>query len=358
VSSLPVNPIGNATVTEYRSIQTLRGVAATMVAMMHVLFFYPQAVGDKPPMPYMASFYHLRGFGGSGIQIFFVISGFIMAYLNAIGETKSFFQFMVRRITRIAPLYWMATLFFAYVVVPGHFSTERVIDSLFFILRPDNSTVVGPGWSLNFEMIFYVIFGLITLTFRVSFVWVGLVFLAFGALSEATNFYFFTLMSDPIVWCFFAGIVIFHTHRLPFVQKNSRSIFVAGLVILLSAIFWHTADKSYGVRQFLPWGVPSMMIVLGAVSMEDCGKGRRIFGNRILLVLGNASYSIYLMHEILFFRFPSLLFDIIGIQKWAGPDVAALFFLASLVAIGVVIHYLIEKPLTRLVRALTKPLLS
>ena len=338
----------------YRSIQILRAVAAMLVALMHLIFFYCdsiQYIGGA--QPHMATLFDFKGFGGSGMQIFFVISGFIMAYLYDIGETKSFSDFVVRRLTRIVPLYWIATILWAYVLnVPGSFPLSRVLQSLFFIPRPDNTAVLGPGWSLNFEMFFYMLFGLSALVFRVSFLWVAVVFLVFNALAELTGFYVFRLYSDPIVWNFIAGIAIFHIHRLPWVRREAPAILWTGVAVLVSSIFWHVPDSSYGIRQFLPWGVPSMLIVLGAVGLEADGRGARLFGSRVLLELGNASYSLYLVHTMCFIGVSNLLLYKMNVQKYIGPDGAIILYLAVCCGIAVIVHRLIEKPATRITRRL------
>jgi exopolysaccharide production protein ExoZ len=343
------NPVG---AVEYRSIQTLRGAAAVLVALMHLLFFYTDSmkyIGGAPP--HMATFFYFKGWGGVGLQIFFVISGFIMAYLNSIKETVSFGAYMGRRITRIVPLYWLATLVWAYLLFPpGTYPLPRVLESLFFVVRPDNSTVLGPGWSLNFEMFFYVLFGFVTLVCRVSYLWVGIAFVAMNALGQLTGFFAFSLLSDPVVWNFVAGIVIFQIHRLPAIAKESRAIFWAGVLLLASSIFWHIADKSYGPRQFLPWGVPSMLIVLGATAMEMSGQGRALFGSRIMLALGNASYALYLVHSMCFVGVSWVLLYWLKVQHYVGPDGAVLVYLGVCCAISLVVHRLIERPLTRLVR--------
>jgi exopolysaccharide production protein ExoZ len=337
---------------EYKSVQTLRAVGAILVALMHILFFYGDSmkyIGGEAPL--MSRFYSFQGWAGCGVQIFFVISGFIMAYLNAIGETDSFRDFAMRRITRVVPLYWILTLFWAYVCfAPGTFPISRVLESLFFIPRLDNTAVLGPGWSLNFEMFFYAIFGLITLVFRASFLWVAMLFVVFNVLGQVTGFYVFDHYSDPIVWNFIAGIAIYHVHRLPWALRESRAIFVAGVTLLVSAIFWHKPDKTFGLHQFMAWGVPSMLVVFGAVSMEAAGHGRRLFGNRVMLELGNASYALYLVHTICFVGVSNVLLYHLRIQHFVGPDLAVIVYLAVCCLISIAVHHLVEKPSTRYVR--------
>jgi exopolysaccharide production protein ExoZ len=335
--------------TSYKSIQTLRGIAAMLVALMHLIFFYVDGIkylgGD---LPKMASFLHFKGFGGVGIQIFFVISGFIMAYLHATGETKSFGSFVFRRLTRVVPLYWLATIAWAYVLNPStSFTFENVVKSLFFIPTVTNTTILGPGWSLNFEMFFYLVFGVVALIFRASFLWVGVTFLVFNTVAQMGGHFVFGLYSDPIVWNFVAGIAIFHVHRFSWVRRESLLLLLVGVALLLLSIYWHVPNDSKGIKQFLPWGLPSMMIVLGAVSLEAQGKGARLFGSKLMLLLGNASYALYLVHGLCFVGVSNWLLYSLKLQEKIGPDGAILVYLLVCCVISILVHILVEKPITK-----------
>ncbi|RDI99516.1 acyltransferase [Dyella solisilvae] len=339
----------------YKSVQTLRAVAAMSVALMHILFFYGDSmkyIGG--PDPWMFHFFNFKGFGGVGIQIFFVISGFIMAYLNAIAETRTFGAFMGRRLTRIVPLYWVCTLVWSCILAdPSFYGARKIIESLLFIPNPDNTAVLGPGWSLNFEMMFYALFAFVMLVMRRSAIWIGVAFLVMHIIGEITGFFVFRLFSDAVVTNFLAGIAIFHIHRLDWVKKEATAIFVAGVALLLSSIYWHMPDASFGARQFVPWGIPSMLIVLGAVSMDVANKHMWLFRNRMMLALGNASYALYLVHSMCFIGISMLLLYTLAIQKYVGPDGACLIYLVVCCVVGLVVHHLVEKPLNKLVRKVT-----
>lgn len=111
-------------------------------------------------------------FGTSGVDLFFVISGFIVVVTTAGVDTKPF-DFWRRRIVRVVPLYWLLTLLMVTValIAPGLFKTlkvapETVLQSLLFIPHFSQSfsgvvwPLLVPGWTLNFEMFFYALFGL------------------------------------------------------------------------------------------------------------------------------------------------------------------------------------------------------
>jgi peptidoglycan/LPS O-acetylase OafA/YrhL len=337
---------------EYLSIQILRALAAMLVVLMHLQVFYGDSMkylGGREP--YMSRFFYFKVFGGCGVQIFFVISGFIMAFLKEKGESSNLADFILRRLTRIVPLYWIVTLFWTFFLAGfSNISTSRLLHSLFFIPEADNMTVVGPGWSLNFEMLFYLIFGILTFILRCSYIWIGIFFLLLHLCGEVLGYPVMVLLGDPIVWNFIAGIAIFYLHQNPSIQRESTIISVVGASILISTIFWHIPDKSFGIRQFMPWGIPSMLIVLGAVSMEAAGKGTRIFKNSVLLVMGNASYSLYLIHTLCFFGVSTLLLYKLKLQTIVGPDGALIIYFVVCCGIALIVHNFIEKPSTRLIR--------
>jgi peptidoglycan/LPS O-acetylase OafA/YrhL len=304
--------------------------------------------------------------GSRGVDVFFVISGFIIAY---IGTSKPE-QFFMRRLIRIVPFYWAATLFvFALVVVaPRMFhsttsSVPHLVSSLLFIPQESANGEMHPtlvlGWSLNFEMFFYVIFAialaisrrwspLICVGWIVAFV-VAIPTVASG--SDVMNFY-----ARPIVLEFCAGIAVFYLFnwcsarkaslaKIPGLRWLLLAIFVGGLVLLNVLEQYYRDD----LPRYLVAGIPSFFIVASALLLE------RLYGlatrNRAIYLLGEASYIIYLVH-------PYIIFTVLRV---AVPDAAAasapvlfalivgLLGLVSVIAIA--IHVLFEKPVMAYLRA-------
>lgn len=194
-------------------IQYLRGIAAVMVVWHH----------SRVQIP---AFYALLpgSFGASGVDIFFVISGFIMLITTARMSVNPV-EFMVRRIIRIVPMYWALTIGMVLIwcVVPNLFKTMEIepstlIKSLLFVPSfssafPGNIfPLLIPGWTLNYEMFFYFLFAL-SLLFNQR---VGLIFLtttivllvatgiAFGPFEPAASIFY----TDPVLLEFLAGVLI------------------------------------------------------------------------------------------------------------------------------------------------------
>lgn len=136
-----------------RSLQILRGIAALLV-----VFYHARLVFD---IPHDSWFYALSGIGYAGVNLFFIISGFIMCYTT--DRRTGPLKFMGRRLVRIAPLYWLILLFHA-----GFHSLtdpQTYLSMLFIPLSVQSPPFLGfaawtVGWTLNYEMFFYPVFAL------------------------------------------------------------------------------------------------------------------------------------------------------------------------------------------------------
>ena len=270
-------------------IQYLRGIAALMVAWHHGI---NQIAGLEEHFP-------LR-FGTSGVDLFFVISGFIMVMTTA-GKHVTPGFFMARRIVRVVPLYWVLTLALAAVVLaaPSIFRTTlltsaSLAQSLLFIphLSPSHAGMVWPilvpGWTLNYEMFFYLVFAA-SLAFRhrlavlvatlTALVAAGYVLGPFTSPIARTY-------TDPILLEFVAGAVIGHLWlagrlKLPMLASISGAVIGAALLVLRDAAPLASYTQLLG----------AVLVVIGSLNMS-----RLEWQSGMLRALGDASYSIYLTH--------------------------------------------------------------
>jgi exopolysaccharide production protein ExoZ len=147
------------------ALQLLRAVAATGVVISHVRYDFLHHFGLPDGLP---------GFinaGAAGVDLFFVISGFVMVYSSEtlFGRDRAATIFLVRRVARIVPLYWlMSALMIAYVAARGFAASDasptQAVLSFLFIPYPrpsgEMSPVYGVGWTLNYEMFFYAVLAL------------------------------------------------------------------------------------------------------------------------------------------------------------------------------------------------------
>lgn len=331
------------------SIQYLRAAAALMVVAFHAFFEASQF-----------------GYGGhgqdvltSGVDVFFVISGFIMWYTTfpAAMTPLAFFR---RRITRIVPLYWTLTSVVVAVLLihPGYvrsmrFQLHHVIASYLFIpavhpLFPNRmEPVLTPGWTLNYEMFFYLLFGVcLTVPRR----WRH--FAVVGAITAVASLsvFRFPYPSLPGFYCssiileFAGGVILGYllTRGVSLPSGNAILLFAAGVLGLAAMSFF----RDSGLPRALIWGVPAMAIVSGAVFYEQVGGLPDLSVPRLL---GDASYSIYLSHPILLSAFS---------QFWREAGLADLpgavpIFIALCIVLaaagGVAVYYCIELPLSQVI---------
>jgi exopolysaccharide production protein ExoZ len=318
------------------SIQYLRFIAAFGVILFH-------AWGATPyPFP----------FGAVGVDLFFVISGFVM-WQGAAGKPQTPGRFWRRRIRRIVPLYWAAI---AAVVLLVHVFGVRplgatdevgpVIKSLLFIpYMNKNGTmgpVVSPGWTLNYEMFFYVLFGVslfIAAAYRFAFL--GVIFLILwwcGQNYEPHSVALATYL-DPICLEFWFGVVA-AALSLRFRLPGWTGV---GAVILGVVLMWapeHFAGVAAPSSR-VTIAAGGAALLMGVVGLEAAGRLPRIGW---LKYGGEASYALYLAQ---IFGFEAVR-PLIG--GWPGPA-RALAFAGSALLAGFVAHRFVEKPMSELLAA-------
>lgn len=363
-STPPVAQGGKLTV-----VQGLRAVAALLVVWTHSI-----DAADAYASSRQGDFFHLAGFGACGLDIFFVISGFIVSLVAsraAAQDQHSAGKFLSRRFTRIYPLYWILT---AVVILTAELGahpiawhsvswlpTALLLPSFSY---PAASPVLSLGWSLVFEMYFYFILAAwMALTPR-HLVRNTILFLsAMVAVGAVAGFHrpLLILWSNPILLEFLFGCAVGQIYARwcsPSRQgaNGPRRVSILGrwLTALGAAALMATLFTGYGTANFEGmilngwsswlrvgvWGVPSALLVLGAVLWSPAMQS---FPARLLVFLGDASYSIYLCTNPArsavehFWRY---------IGRWGGDAGIILCGIACTLA-GVVCYLVVERPLMR-----------
>ena len=337
------------------SIQYLRGLAAMMVVYHHAI--------SKIRIMNPESFIPYSGFGGAGVDIFFVISGFIM-WVTTASKTSSPAYFWYRRIIRVVPLYW----FFIFIIIvpklfiPDLFQStqldpEHIVKSLLFI--PHYHPVVSdqiwpiliPGWTLNYEMFFYFLFGaslFLSQTARLpALIFTFLLLVTIGQWVPSDSPLLITY-TDSLLLEFLAGIIIgvFYTRGFTLNSTLARAMLAASIILFVGT---ETSILPGGAR-VMSWGVPAILLVIATLSLEKDG---RISQHNTLQKIGDASYSIYLSH-ILTIEVVELLWTKFG---WQMETLATqlTFLVLCLVAsalVGIVAYNMIERPSLKLLRPL------
>ncbi len=329
----------------FRLIQVLRACAAMMVVGFHSTAVVRNLV--HAPIG-------IWGNGSGGVDIFFVISGFVMTLSSAPLRHASHpaRTFLARRLERLVPLYWIASAvtivlaLYGPAISRGPLGTAWHVAASFLFLASSthgkvNDPVLFVGWSLNFEMAFYFLFA-VALAFRASLlktvVPILLVVAAMSYLPQRGMPLVVKFYEDPMLLDFAGGILlalsVTHLRRMrwPF----SVLLLVAGWTLLLGGswmIHWYWRPEL--------WGAAGMAIVAAAVALEGRWGART---PRWLQELGDASYSIYLVHAIILPHLGVLL------AKWGRNDGTAVavciatLLVASAVC-GVLVYRLVERPI-------------
>ena len=345
------------------NLQILRAVAALTVAFGHAqhdALVQSLKLGTGFERNYALPW-------GAGVDLFFVISGFIMVYASErlFGQPGAAREFLGRRIARIVPLYWM--FFGAYLVLiaqavwAGTRALPAPVDTLAsFAFWPTDAFADGIprpiltlGWTLNYEMFFYVVFAASIALPRekavlcVSLVLAGLVALgaAFPPSTAATFFW-----TRPIVleFAFGMGLALLGRGGVSLSRPLRGALIAAAVAILVAdplrsseqAIDWTTPND---LPRVLGWGIPAALVVAAAALGPQL---RSSWLQRGAVALGDASYALYLVHPFAIFGFRKLWFAA-GIGAQGGIlwlMVAVSLSLSCVAALGV--HRWVEKPVT------------
>lgn len=354
------------------NIQILRGLAA-----LGVVFYHTQ---------YMINGVRTEFFG---VPIFFVISGFIMCVVNN-SEGNEFF---VRRIIRIVPLYWLMTIlifhlwsmgfaeiphvfpdkialiyahplnFFTWVLSPPYADyKDALLKSLFFIPYTNPNGLVlpflGVGWTLNLEMMFYVLIAIYRVASKTAAplataATVILVHIAAQTWPNA-NFYL-TFYGKDVTLNFVYGVVAYYIWRLPLPKKQWLILpiklvaLLCPIIALVYSVFPNAVASVTGsittlVVELMPFSVVLSFLMLSRVGVK--------IHNPMLMFMGGASYSLYLVHEpLMVIEYPFIVDNSIIDYKHNITGVAIIMFVSILIAS--LFYKYVEQPLLHWLRTFT-----
>jgi peptidoglycan/LPS O-acetylase OafA/YrhL len=342
---------------QLNSIQLLRAIAALSVVYFHYLYI------TSPPMAITT--------GAWGVDIFFVISGFIMAYITS----KNTDHFLVRRLFRIMPLYFLATFLTIFValispqlvtVTVVTFSTA--IKSLLFI--PYNEEIVSPivaqGWTLNFEIVFYLIMALsivIIKNKKYTTPVCGSILVLFVGVLNISNpkifiFNYYQKYQGGLFPEFIYGLALYYIYSYldGKINKPNRPIkhgFVFTIIfvtIAIMSLMYLILGDIIGIRFFdnrnIYYGIPAFMLVLSFLLLEKQINVENIiikFG----LLLGEASYATYLFHWYVILFMNRIIFPRIE----NIPELLKLLFIIIItILISICIYEFIDKPIQKYLR--------
>ena len=327
------------------SIQFLRFLAA-----MAVVFFHGHQAATADTYQWLGYWFDM---GAAGVHVFFVISGFVIMHTSygSRDDGMATSRFLLKRFVRIFPIYWICCV--AYVAYHSAFGEGYDLPlgtwiGAIFLMPGDSSRIIGPGWTLSFELFFYLSFAtILRLRALAAVVLLTMLFLLTVALQFIVQFPGpLRIAHNPLILEFVAGCwLAFLYNRIRF------GTFSLGLASVSTGVMLFVAGGWVDYRSiplFIVWGIPSIFIVGGALMMEQSGK-MPAFIDR-LGHLGDSSYALYLIHVLVI----SIVLDA-GLRSIAplpaAQAIGVTFLLAIICGIlaALIFEYL-EKPLLRWLR--------
>ncbi len=328
------------------ALQALRAVAALLVVLYHIHAWMPDLIGRPSPL------WSGLSMGYAGVEIFFVLSGFIMFLVHQgdLGVPGRAGSFLWKRVRRIYPLLWvvLALTILARLATDGPSSLPTVQDlGAALLLWPFfDFPVIEVAWTLSFEMLFYLVLALTILRRRIGGLVAAAWFLA-TAIATAAGYDGpgAGFLLSPYNLLFLLGMMAawsFRRLRFPAtIAATGTALFLAvGLGEALFGVDWNG-----GLRTFL-YGLGAMAMVAGLAALDRDG---RITVPRWLVVVGDASYSIYLIH-ILAIAAGAEAVSVAGLMGQLPPVLLALILFLGAVATGLALYFAVERPLIRHLR--------
>ena len=332
------------------SIQLLRALAALAVVWFHASTLLAARSG---------AFNSWSKLGSAGVDLFFIVSGFIM-WLSAIDRDEGIREFAIKRVVRIVPLYWLTTaaVLVISLVAPGlmhnvSHTPAHYLAAFVFVAYPHPALPgrfwppVIPGWTLNYEALFYVVVAIslaLRRQWRAPFCTAVLVGLTLchplARPDRVVAFY-----THPVLLEFVFGLLLG--------AARVRLSPVLALTSITCGMAWFLALGRWGTdaNRVLTWGVPLTLLTMGAINTQSLGPAAL---RRAVTAVGDASYSLYLTQFLVLPPAAIITWWLLGGLR--TTPTGAVMFVASLMVMatltGLLSYHLIEKPVTKTTRRL------
>ncbi len=343
------------------SLQALRFLAALGVVYTHTchqVMAWDFGGATKPD--------YLIDIGAAGVDVFFVLSGFVIARTGPLANPPpSGRMFFWRRLSRVAPLFWTMSLPIIAMSIPEHAFSWAKMSATFLFWPAAGQKIVLPfltvGWTLGFEMIFYsaMAFVLVDGRLRRNFIILVAVTAVIVVIRHFSGWNPLRILGNAIFLEFVFGVLL--AFAWPWLRNADLRL---GWLLLGAGLCGFLTDVVLGFGDAVEWqavlldtnalhrvfvfGLPAAAIVVGALICDRVLRGPAI---ELCSHLGDASYSIYVTHvfsTVVICQLWAKMFD----HRW--PVAQAIAMVAGAVGGGVAAYRLVERPIQRDLKQFTK----
>jgi exopolysaccharide production protein ExoZ len=327
-------------------LEAMRALAALWVVLSHTTHSVSAFVG---PLAYEPA---LLTNGGLGVDFFFVLSGFIIAFSTnrMIESDRGWRDYASARLIRIYLPYLPigVAMLLVYLVLPGLSEGDRVpgVATSLLLIPTASAPALSVAWSLVHELIFYAVFSLIFVSrwLLVAALVAWIILIAAWAYNEGGVVTGWWYLANPINLCFFLGVLLFYLTRQGVSGRAAAGFALFGLVVLAVQAGAELPNR---------WVVTAGFAALIVGSLSDCAQ--RFSPGRWVIFLGAASYSIYLVHN------PVLSVLARTVRRFAPstpPELAMLVMGLCSVATALAYYAIYERPILLTARAAISRLLK
>jgi peptidoglycan/LPS O-acetylase OafA/YrhL len=359
-----VNTVGGTSTKRIEGLDALRGIAAAGVVAVHAAFMFPLGPNIPSEIGYLVL----------GVPLFFIVSAFSMssAYSDGIKSSRAFRNYVIRRFSRIAPLFYallaLWLTYFAYLGSPPKSNPEILANVLFvFSFFPEYQVSIVPaGWSIGVEMVFYLFFPFLLLSPSIRFaaflllvsVVTAWAFNTAAAVPAVSDYYYWTHpLTNAPYFCF--GILtwrVMNKYHAVMSSLATYGLLALGITLgLIMFVFGPTISSALTSRFPIPiivvvgWGVAFSVIVLSQAVHPSA-----VLVNRATQFLGKISYSLYLSHPLLIYStgLPLWIASKNSIPSLIAPSVISCALVLAL-PVAWILYRLIEVPFISVGRRLS-----
>jgi exopolysaccharide production protein ExoZ len=337
------------------SIQFLRGFAALAVVIHHTGGYVKRYY---EPHLLLGDFFSI---GFAGVDLFFVISGFIIHFTskNYLNNPAKLKDYLSKRFVRVYPIYWIVTTL---LFTLGWLITNVLHKNVFSIgyphtiiaylqtysLFPLHFAINPVTWTLSYEIFFYVVFALLIISKRLIIIPVLILFVSFYNIfihQSGSELTYFNFIFSGYNFEFVLGCLIFQFYEKVQLSK-ALSLILLTIAIGIIIYFGYEVSDVDSFQRVLTFGLPSGFILLALLNLEKDGI---ISFPKIFLMLGDASYALYLIHfpmMLLMNKIPQML----GYKFTATQEINySYLIIISIVITSFFVHKWIEKPIAKFI---------